>query len=113
MRIGTGVSSSHRIYTATLAAGVVYKLADLNGNARNGSGNTTLPIVANQSSCVQGISIRNTGATNDFFVLCSATDTAGAGYPYKPNEAASVDIRDGLNTWLVSTGGTTIAVWEV
>jgi hypothetical protein len=113
MRVGTGVSSSHRIYTATLAAGVVYQLASLTGNAKNPSGATTLPIVANQSSCVQGISIRNTGATNDYYVLSDGGDTAAAGYPVKPNESASVDIRDGLNTWLVSTSGTTIAVWEV
>lgn len=112
MRVGTGVSSSHRIYTATLAAGTVYQLASLNGNARNPTGSTTLPITVNQSSCVQGLSIRNTGA-NDYFVLSSADATAASGYPIKANEAASVDIRDGLNTWIVSTTGTTIAVWEV
>jgi hypothetical protein len=112
MRVGTGVSSSHRIYTATLAAGVVYKLAEINGNARNPTGTTNLPIVVNQSSCVQGISIRNTGA-NDYVVLSSSDSTAPSGYPIKTNESASVDIRDGLNTWIVSTLGTTIAVWEV
>lgn len=112
MRIGTGVSSSHRIYTATLAAGTVYQLASLTGNARNPTGVTTLPIIVNQSSCVQGMSIRNTGS-NDFFILSSSDATAASGFPIKANEDASVDIRDGLNTWIVSTTGTTIAVWEV
>ena len=106
----TAATSSQRIYTATLAAGVVYQLTSPTGSARNGSGVTALPIVT--SPCTQGFAIRNTGA-NDLAFLSSATDTAAAGFPLKANEVSGVPIKDGVSLWVVSTTGTSIAVWEV
>ena len=118
-RVGTGLSSKTRIYTAAVGASVV-QLASITGNARNAVGQTTLPILlvtdmsqpSGASSCVQGLNIRNTGS-NDLFVVSSSDATSASGYPVKANEAVPVDIRDGMGVYLVSPSGTTIAVWEV
>lgn len=124
-RIGTGLSSKIRIYTATITgvvAGTGVQLASVSGNARVGNGNTTLPVILTSdmahpqgpSSCVQGLNIRNTGSKT-LYVLCTSTDTTAAGYPIYPGEAARVDVRDGMNTYLACVNGesTTVAVWEV
>lgn len=121
MRVGTGVSSRSRIYTAAISA-TVTQLASITGNARSGSGNTTLPILiptdmgqpSGASSCVQGINIRNTGS-NTVFVMSSSTDAVAAGYPLYATEAVRIDVRDGMNTWVAcaATFTSTIACWEV
>lgn len=118
-RIGTGLSSKTRIYTAAVSSTVV-QLASISGNPRNPTGQTTLPIFLSTdmsnpsglSSCAQGLNIRNTGS-NDLLVLSSPDATSASGYPVKANEAVPADIRDGTGIYLVSPLGTTIAVWEV
>jgi hypothetical protein len=107
---GAAASSTQRIYTATLAAGVVYQLTSPTGSAKNPSGVTALPIIA--SGCTQGLTARNTGS-NDLAFLSAATDTAAAGFPIKANEVSAVPVKDGSALWVVSTLGTSIAVWEV
>ena len=119
MRVGTGLSSKTRIYTASVGA-TVTQLASITGNARNATGATTLPILlttdmgqpSGASSCAQGMSIRNTG-TNDLFIVSSSDATSASGFPVKANEALPFDIRDGMGIYLVSPLGTTIAVAEV
>lgn len=124
-RIGTGLSSKIRIYTAIITgvpAGTGVQLASVTGNARVGNGPTTLPVLLysdmahpqGPGSCVQGMNIRNTGSKT-LWVLCSSTDTTAAGFPVYPGEATRVDIRDGMGTYLACVNGesTTIAVWEV
>ena len=119
MRVGTGLSSKTRIYTAAVSA-TVTQLASITGNPRNATGATTLPIIlstdmgqpSGASSCAQGMTIRNTG-TNDLFIVSSSDANSSSGFPVKANEAMPFDLRDGMNMYLVSPLGTTIAVAEV
>lgn len=123
MRIGTGVSSGMRIYTAQITGSVVQLASATSTNARNNNGFTTLPIKLSQdmasasgsSSCVQGFNIRNTGSVTLYVVSSNDPPTSYlSGYPILANESARVDVRDGQNTYLLTQAGTTtVAVWEV
>ena len=121
-RVGTGVSSKHRIYQVTVTATVTALAALTGGNAKNKTGVTVLPVALSStmsdpqgpSSCVQGMNIRNIG-TETMYILSASDDSVGAGYPLLASEATGVDLRDALNTYLACASGktTTAAVWEV
>lgn len=110
-----------RIYQASITTTPVQLASATSSNARNPTGLTTLPIKLAQdmaspsgsSSCVQGLNIRNIGATT-LWVVSSSDATSASGFPVFANESTRVDIRDGQGTYLVTAAGTTtIAVWEV